>query len=345
MPNFAAAPAAVVPSSHCPDDGIEWDAEGRCPRCGLERAEVDALLAAACADYDLARALACEGRYAEAMAYAQTAQAKGLTHPALSRLLALCQAASGRWERLAAADLPAEAALPLEDIQRLYEAACEEARAARWPGALRQAEACLALAPWLLPARKLHLLCLQGLGRTDEYPQALNAALALAPGDADLVRWKSAGAVPLPPRPRKRFGLAGSALAAALLLGVVLGQHFSAGRSAPLPAAAQRLPASVPPVAARPSLPVKAASVKAASVKAASNSLPDDLARQAAQSRRRADLRQARRWLRSAYQADSANDYPRAIRLADAAARLAQGSSLSAAARRLSARVSREGQR
>ena len=354
MPDHTAAPLAVpiVPSACCPDDGLAWGADGRCPRCGLERSEVDALLAAACADYDLARDLARAGRYAEAMAHAQMAQTKGLTHPALSRLLALCLAASGRWERLAAADLPAGDVLPLEDIQRLYEAACQAARAAQWPGALRQAEECLALAPWLLPARKLHLLCLQGLGRTDEYTQSLNAALALAPGDADLVRWKSAAAVPDSPRSSKRFGLIGSALAAAaLVLGVVLGQHLNSGpvSPAPVPAVVQSVPAFVPPAfvppafvppaAARPSLPVKTASVKAAP-----DALPEDLARQAAQNRRRADLRQSRRWLRSAYQADTANDYPRALRLADAAARLAPGSPVAAAAARLSARVFREAQ-
>ena len=368
MPNFAAAPVAVVPSSHCPDDGIEWDAEGRCPRCNLERFEVDALLGAACVDYDFARDLAREGRYAEAIAYAEMARNKGLAHPALSRLLALCLAASGRWESLTVADLPAEGVPPLEDIQRLYETACEEARAARWPDALRQAEECLVLAPWLLPARKLYLLCLQGRGQMDEYPQSLNAALALAPGDKDLVRWKSAAAplsfasqpvavVPISSRPSKRFGFAGSALvAAALLLGVVLGQYLNFGRapSAPMSAVVQSVPAFVPPVPApaipAPAIPapahhflsIKTASVKTASVKTASDALPDDLARQVAQSRRRADLRQAHRWLRSAYQADSANDYPRALRLADAAAHLVQGSYLAAAASRLSVRVSRE---
>lgn len=351
MPDLTVLPASapIVPSSHCPDDGIEWGADGRCPRCNLERSEVDSLLAAACTDYDAARALAGEGRYTEAIAHAHSARNKGLTHPALSRLLALSSAASGCWEGLVAADLPGEDVPPLEDIQRLYGAACEAARAAQWPEALRHAEDCLALAPWLLPARKLHLLCVQGPGRTDEYTQSLAAALALAPGDADLARWQSA--VPLasvspppsdsPPRPSQRFGLVGVALAAAaLLLGVVLGQHLNPGPAAPALAVVKSVPIPVPIKMAA----VKTVSMKTAAVKAAPPALLDDLTRQVSEGRRRADLRQARRWLRSAYQADTANDYPRAIRLADAAARLVPGSPLAAAAAQLSARVSREAQ-
>jgi tetratricopeptide (TPR) repeat protein len=358
----------VIPVRVCPDDGVPWDSHGCCPKCGLEQAEVDTLLAVACSEYDQARELALQARYSEAQRGIQAARSLGLRHEALYRLETLCAAVSGNWERISPEVLPVawqetllQAELSLTALAEMYRKASEAAQSARWTEAVSISEAILNAAPWLLPAYKLYILSLQGAGRTEDALRVCRTGLEDLPEEPDLTRWQRelatdlAGHAPAPlpaivpiaqAKPRiVALGFIGTGLTIfALLLGFAVGRHgkpISAPgvilRSTPVPMPAPQLlmvrPAHVP--IADPAIIYAPAD--------AVISLPDDLQRQLVHSRHRADLHQARRWLRTANRAYTLHHYGVAAHLASAAVRMGQGSRIVRPARRLLARALEQG--
>jgi len=357
-------PDVSLPTRVCPDDGIAWDARGRCPKCGLEQDEVNSLLRAACAEYDRAREAALRGRYAEARMCIQSARAFGLRHDALDRLASLCAAITGDWQRTSVKKLPADwqeslaqrGASPVT-LTHSYKTGLEAAQASRWVEAVGATEASLEAAPWLLPTRKLNVLSLHGAGRTWDALQSCLVGLDVAPEDPDLVRWHGELAAELaaqrpPPRAANTAqkaapGIRGLRLVGAGLAAVSLMLGFMAGRAgvhAPPPIVRTALrpvpvPPALPPVVPPTLLrPIPSASPHVVAVNPGA-SFPGDLQQQLARSRRRADLRQARRWLHTAARAYSSQHYGPAAHFASAAARLGQGSRLAPPARRLLARA------
>ncbi len=358
---------ALVPTPACPDDGLPWDSVGRCPKCGLEQADVNSLLASACAEYDRAREAALQGRYADARTGILTARGLGLRHEALDRLEALCAAVTGDWERVSIAGLPVtwQEELARHDatpvtLTQTYKGALEAALAARWPEAVKATEACLDVAPWLMPARKLNVLSLNGAGQTEDALRACRVGLDSAPEEPDLIRWHGElvadVAAQRPPSPNvtdnfqktppgtRTLKLVGVGFAAvSLMLGFVGGRI---GTQTPPVTMTELRPSPMPPLPHPIILPTPPHSVSSAPTpvhtKGADVPFPDDLQRQLGRSRRRADLRQARRWLHTAARAYSLRHYGLAAHFASAAARLGWGSGVAPPARRLLIRATKQ---
>lgn len=344
------APVTLFSLPLCPDDKIAWDESGQCPKCGLLHIEADSLMAAAVDNYEAARKLALRGFYDEAKQSLRSARENGLQHDAIIRLGALCAAVTGDWTDVSPEHLPddwQEAAKSPSSLE-FYLSARTALEGEDHEIALRCAEDCLTVTPWLLPAQKLRLLCRAASGQRAEALQKCRELLTLAPEDVDLLRylreWMPVTETPAsvqlspPSKQKPRLGLLAGGTAilviVSLTTGLLLGRQIV--RS---PASVSVSPMPSEPQARPVVLPLAAISVAGAAHRVASMPLSKKLSFAVQSSHRRADLRQARHWLRAGFYYYKNGDYANAARLSSAAAWLGRGSLVEHHAQRFSLQI------
>lgn len=342
----------------CADCGTEWDAAGRCVRCGMEREEQRTLLAAAHAAYLAAYRAAKEGRFRDALTALTQGRRLGLRDPAAERLQTLCAAVLGEWQAIHPDSLPEawRSAAQETAVRESYAAAVRAARQGDWQETLTVLEPCLASAEWLLPAQKLRLFALTELGRISDAEALRQKLLTELPHEPEVLRYRlpepSPSEAPLSGRPApERSWLpvwASAGLAAACLAtGIVLGSARSASPPVsaavslrpPVPPPTEKAPSAVPPVASAPQVSSSTASV----LPPKASALPSAMRREWESRQAEQQERQARRWFNQAVRAGQKKAWTRAGQLADAAYAIAPQSYLADEALLLCARAAERG--
>lgn len=191
--------------ARCPECNQPWSETGACPNCMLERAEAERFRSAAFAHARNAYAQLRSGDIPGASAELQTARTLGIPAATVARLSSLIAALTGEWGTLNPENLPEgwrNAVQPESGAADRYREAQEAATREDWAPALAAAEACLALAPWFVPAHKMRILALVGLERTSEALTACEELLEELPAEPGLLRYyRELAPLAVPPPP------------------------------------------------------------------------------------------------------------------------------------------------